>query len=73
MKNHVAFLIFYQPRVVGRDLRCIADANFSRVAEPLLKRKGAIVYCKEGTIESPVSKNRDVYSMNKTGGRMKML
>jgi hypothetical protein len=35
---HVAFLIFYPPRVRRyRVLRCIADANLSRVSELLLK------------------------------------
>ncbi len=36
------------PESVGSVLRCIAFANFARESKPLLKRKGAIVYRKEG-------------------------
>jgi hypothetical protein len=46
----------------------VAVANFASGSEPLLKRKGTIVYTKEGTGVKAL-KTR---GMNKTGDRRKM-
>ncbi len=52
----------------------VAAANFAMGFELLLKREGNVVYTKEGTTESPVSKYRGfgVYSINKAGVWSKM-